>query len=438
MAGADAATALLRAVDQDQRRHMMRTLRPGIAFFSWLLLSGMLLAAAHAEGYTKPKVRAITAFVRVDPGSYQQQIGDALLVLRAAKADFEKEGYQIETLRIVTQPLAQLVQGQSETQALAFLKSFDDLSVKAGFLPSVGPAMLRDGDDPRAVRLLEKALSSLPNLQANTIIADEDGIHWKVIHETAALVHYVSEHSVHSQGDFQFTATAMLKPGGPFYPGTYHTGPGKQFSIGFEGANVVQEVFARTHGDFSASVSELTRQLTVHAKVAEAIGERVAAATGWSFLGVDPTPAPLADVSIGAAIETYTGAKFGSSGTLTAALAITTAVKAVPVKQIGYSGLMVPVMEDKLLAQRWAEGTYNADDLLAYSAVCGTGLDTLPLPGDVSVEQLSRILGDVAALAWKWNKPLSARLQPVWGKKAAERTEFQDQYLFNTTLHPLP
>jgi uncharacterized protein (UPF0210 family) len=177
---------------------------------------------------------------------------------------------------------------------------------------------------------------------------------------------------------------------------------------------------------------------SVHAKVAEAIGEQVAVAKGWTFMGVDPTPAPLGDVSIGAAIETYTGAKFGSSGTLTAALVITTAVKAVPVKQIGYSGLMVPVMEDKLLALRWAEGTYNTDNLLAYSAVCGTGLDTLPLPGEVTAEQLSRILGDVASLAWKWKKPLSARLQPVWGKKAGDRTEFRSQYLFNTTLRAAP
>jgi uncharacterized protein (UPF0210 family) len=95
-------------------------------------------------------------------------------------------------------------------------------------------------------------------------------------------------------------------------------------------------------------------------------------------------------------------------------------------------------MEDKLLAQRWAEESYHTDDLLAYSAVCGTGLDTLPLPGDVSVEQLRRILGDVAALAWKWKKPLSARLQPVWGKKAGDKTEFGGQYLFNTILHPTP
>jgi uncharacterized protein len=416
----------------------MRIARKGISLLSFLLLASAFVATAQTQTYTKPKVRALTAFVRVEPGTLTDQVGGALTVLRALKDEFAKQGYETETLRIVTQPLAELIKGQSETQALALLKSFVDLSAKETFLPSVGPAMMRDTDDPRAVRILEKALSTLPSLQANTIIADDDGIHWKVIHETAALVRYVSEHSPHSQGDFQFTATAMLKPYGPFYPGTWHDGPGKQFSIGFEGANVVQEVFARTHGDFAGSVAELTKQLTVHAKVAEAIGERVAAAKGWSFMGVDPTPAPLGDVSIGAAIETYTGAKFGSSGTMTAALIITTAVKAVPVKQIGYSGLMVPVMEDKLLAQRWAEGTYNADNLLAYSAVCGTGLDTLPLPGDVSIEQLSRIFGDVASLAWKWKKPLSARLQPVWGKKAGEATEFSDPFLFNTTLHPLP
>jgi uncharacterized protein len=153
---------------------------------------------------------------------------------------------------------------------------------------------------------------------------------------------------------------------------------------------------------------------------------------------VDPTPAPLGDVSIGAAIEAFTGAKFGSSGTLTAARIITAAVKAVPQKQIGYSGLMVPVMEDKLLAQRWAESAYNIDSLLAYSAVCGTGLDTVPLPGDISVEQMERIFSDVASLATKWNKPLSARLQPVPNKKAGDETDFQDPYLFNTKLHSLP
>jgi uncharacterized protein len=403
-----------------------------------LLLAVLACTAAQAQNYSKPRVRAITGFVHLERATYQQQIGETLAVLRAAKSEFEKQGYEVETLRIVTQPLGELVSGQSETQALAFLKALDELSVKESFLPNVGPAMLRDADDPHSMALLGKALSMLPNIEASAIIAADDGIHWKVIRESATLVRYVADHSPRSQGTFNFTATAMLKPYGPFYPGAYHTGAGRQFSIGFEGANVVREVFTRTHGDFAGSVAELTRQLTVHAKVAESIGLQVAAAQHWSFMGVDPTPAPLADVSIGSAIEAYTGARFGSSGTMTAALIITTAVKAVPVRQVGYSGLMVPVMEDKLLARRWAEGAFSTDSLLSYSAVCGTGLDTVPFPGDISVDQLARIFGDVASLAWKWHKPLSARLQPVTGKKAGEQTEFRDQYLFNTTLHALP
>jgi len=98
----------------------------------------------------------------------------------------------------------------------------------------------------------------------------------------------------------------------------------------------------------------------------------------------------------------------------------------------------VPVMEDKLMAQRWAESAYNIDSLLAYSAVCGTGLDTIPLPGEVSIEQMDRMYADVASLATKWNKPLSARLQPIPNKKPGDQTDFDSSYLFNTMIHPLP
>jgi len=40
---------------------------------------------------------------------------------------------------------------------------------------------------------------------------------------------------------------------------------------------------------------------------------------------------------------------------MTAAGIITRAVQSVPVKRVGYSGLMVPVLEDNVLAKRWAE-----------------------------------------------------------------------------------
>ena len=409
----------------------MRSLVLVVAF-----LVGLASTPAHAApDAAKPKVRAITAFVQLDRARYEAQIAETMKVLNAAKAEFARRGYETQTVRIVTQPFGELVKGLNDKDALAFLRALDDLSQKQGFMPNVGPAMMHDTDDPAAIHLLAQVLSTLPHLNASAIIADDDGIHWKTIRESAKLVRYVTDHSPRSQGNFLFTATAMLKPLGPFYPGAWHNGAGKQFSLGFEGANIVQEVFGATHGDFDASVAELTRQLTIHAKVGEDVGNAIAASSGWTFAGVDPTPAPLGDASIGDAIERFTGGKFGTNGTLTAALAITTAVKAVKVKQIGFSGLMLPVMEDKRLAQRWSENTYDIDSVLAYSAVCGTGLDTVPLPGDVSEERLVKIFGDVASLAWKWHKPLSARLQPVSGKKAGDKTDFESQYLFNTTLH---
>jgi uncharacterized protein (UPF0210 family) len=411
-----------------------------------IILAIVLAISAQAAGQTSsaptawsnPKVRAITGFVRLDRATYQRQIADALVVLRRVKAEFESSGYEVETVRLTTQPLAELLAGMSEEQALAFLAQLDELSVKEKFLPNVGPGMVHDADDPATMHLLERALSTLPNIAASAIIADEAGIHWKAIRRTAELVKYVSVHSPHSKGTFNFTATAMLKPFAPFFPGSYHTGAGRQFTIGFEGANVVRDIFAKDKGNAEAALADLTVALTKHASVAAAVGKKVAVETGWAYLGVDPTPAPLGDVSIGGAIEAFTGAKFGSSGTLTAASIITAAVKAVPEKQVGYSGLMVPVMEDKILAQRWAETTYNIDSLLAYSAVCGTGLDTIPLPGNISSKQMERIFGDVASLATKWNKPLSARLQPIQDKKPGDQTDFQDPFLFNTTLHPLP
>ena len=317
---------------------------------------------------------------------------------------------------------------------MALLKRIDALAKREDFSPNIGPGMLNDSDDEQAMKLLEQALSTFETLQASAIIAGEDGIHWKTIRRSAELVKYVSDHSPQSQGTFNFAATALLKPLGPFYPGAYHTGQGKQFSLGFEAANVVLDVFKRDPWQAEKATRDLTAELTKHARIADRVGSQVAQETGWDYAGLDPTPAPLGDVSIGAAIEAFTGRTFGASGTMAAAQVITAAVKAVPVKQTGYAGLMVPVMEDKLLAQRWAEGAYHVDSLLAYSSVCGTGLDTIPLPGDVSSQTLERMYADVASLAWKWKKPLSARLQPVKGKKDGEKTQYHSPYLFNTTV----
>jgi uncharacterized protein len=396
----------------------------------------LIATSSLAQNSDKPKVRAITAFVRMTPADMDQRLAEALQMLRSAKSSYEKRGYEVQTVRITTQPFPEIVKGMSQADALALLLKFDDWAKKESVDANIGPAKMHDNDPNDGVELLKQVLTKSKVLNASMIVADASGIHWNSIRAAASAVKYAAENSPRSQGTFNFTATAMLAPYAPFYPGSYHTGAGHEFAIGLEGANVVQRVFAST--TMANAVADLAKELSKYAVDCEAIAKEIAKQTGWTYKGLDPTPAPLANASIGAAIESLTKTKFGGSGTMTAVAAITQAVKAVPVQQIGYSGLMVPVLEDARLAQRWSEGTFNIDSVLAYSAVCGTGLDTIPLPGDVTEDQLARIIGDMATLAFKWKKPLSARLQPVAGKKAGDRTDYDDPYLTNAVLQPLP
>ncbi len=412
----------------------------------WLLvvLLPLLVVAAPASAAgppRQPKVRAITAFVNIDRDQYVRQIAEALAMLRPAKASFEKAGYEVQTIRITTQPFSQYVRGMSQSEALQFFHALDALSVKEGFALNIGPlnigpALQSDEDDPALADLLGAVLAAT-SINASLMVAADDGIHWNSIRAAARVMKYLEANSPQGQRNFGFAATAMLAPYAPFYPGSYHNGPGRRFSVGIEAGNFVADVFARARS-LEAAPALLSQELAAHAKRLEETAGQVQRQSGWAYMGLDATPAPGLDSSIGAAIETLTGAKFGAPGTMAAAKIITDAVRSLSVKRVGYSGLMLPTLEDPVLAERWSERTYNLDSLLAYSAVCGTGLDTVPLPGDTSQEQLEKIIADVASLAVKWNKPLAARLMLVPGKKAGERTEFAAPFLTNTIVRGIP
>src|ERR1700693_1296876 len=86
-------------------------------------LAVVLAAAVHLwaqptpASSTNPKVRAITAFVRLDQGQYQQQIAETMVLLNKVKSEFSSAGYETETVRITTQPLVELVSGVPEQKA---------------------------------------------------------------------------------------------------------------------------------------------------------------------------------------------------------------------------------------------------------------------------------------------------------------------------------
>ena len=95
---------------------------------------------------------------------------------------------------------------------------------------------------------------------------------------------------------------------------------------------------------------------------------------------------------------------------------------------------MLPVLEDAVLARRAAEGVLSVPDLLSYCAVCGVGLDTIPLPGEVSESQLTAVLLDIAMLATRLNKPLTARLMPLPGLRAGDPVTFDFPYFANSRV----
>ncbi len=413
--------------------------RPALLLLVLAASSVLTPRPAHAaqKSPERPKIRALTAFVRLERARNKTQVQEALTFLRQAKAAYAQAGYEVQTLRITTQPFPEYTRDLSPEETVAFFRDYDGLAVKEGFVAAIGPAMLTESDDPREAGLLAKILAASTALDGSIVIADDDGIHWKALRAAASVIKYLSEHTPHSQGNFSFAATALVPSGTPFYPASYYTGVGNSFAIGLQSANVVAEALGSTQ-DAVAARKALEESLGRYVREIETVGRRLAAQANWVYGGIDLSPAPLKDVSIGGAIERFTGARMGSSGTLTAAALITQALRAIPVAHVGYSGLMLPVLEDSVLAQRWSEGALSLDAILAYSSVCGTGLDVIPLPGEITQQQVERILSDVATLAVKLHKPLSARLLPVAGKKAGERTDFDDPFLVNVTLRPLP
>lgn len=227
---------------------------------AFLLVAICALPLAAQEMQQKPRVRAVTAFLRIDRANYPAQIAGTLKILHRVKEIFEQGGYEVQTIRIVTQPFPEYTKGLSREDALKFFRALDALAAKENVDANIGPAMMRDSDDPAQADLLAEILCTT-KLNASIIIADDAGIHWNAVRAAAKLVKYVSEHSPHSQGTFGFAATAMLAPYAPFYPGAYHTGAGKQFAVALEAANVVDEAFTGTRGDAQAATQRLTQAL---------------------------------------------------------------------------------------------------------------------------------------------------------------------------------
>jgi uncharacterized protein len=413
----------------------MRKLRAGLvaSIFIFMLNWGAASVAQEAPAAPKPKVRTITAFLNVDRTRYQIDFSEAADFLRKARTTFQDYGYTVQTLRIATQPFAEYTAGMSHEEAIRFFKNLDGIAEHEKIIISIGPAYLTGDDGDAQAAVLADILQNTKLLYGTVVVTNNDGVNWPAVKAAAHLVKVLSEKTPHSEGNFHFAALANVPPNSPFFPAAYNTGSGRRFSVGLESANTVTAAFTGAT-DFADAKRRLIDRYFEQSFDVEDIAKRLDGKFAWIYLGLDLSPAPGKDASIGAAIEALSKQPFGTSGTLTVVATITAGLKEIGARKVGYSGLMLPVLEDPVLAERWNAGLVNMDALLSYSAVCGTGLDTIPLPGNTNEETLARIIGDVASLSVKWNKPLSARLLPVAGKQAGERTEFTDPSLINGVI----
>lgn len=377
------------------------------------------------------KIRAITAGVNISLKNRMIQVKRAVQVCHELREMFEKQGYEVQTERITTQSWAEYCQRLPNEEVIKEIQALEQIVLDHDieFL-SIGTV-----HEPDHVELISDIISSTRHISASVLVAGKDHqVDHELIEKAAMMMHQISRNTQGGEGNFRFAAIAHCPPDTPFYPAGYHQGR-PCFSIALECSDLVSQAFEDAH-DLADAEKKLTEMLGAYYKKIEKTAQKYARKTRFVYKGLDASPAPslLKEESLAFAFEKLGIEYFGASGTLVIAAMITRVLRSLPVKQCGYSGLMLPVLEDYGLAQRYSEGKFTLESLLAFSAVCGTGLDCVPLPGDIPVSRLAAIISDVASLADKLKKPLSARLFPVSGKKAGERTDFQSPYLVDSTI----
>jgi uncharacterized protein (UPF0210 family) len=321
-----------------------------------------------------------------------------------------------------------------EEEALTFAKSAEKRTLMHDFgYLALGPAMV---EYPESYALIPAMLANSEiSFFSGMLTNGANAISGLGVRESAEVMRKSAIIEANGFANLRFAALANVGAGSPFFPAAYHAGGKAQFAIATQAADLAVDAFER-----AKSVREggeaLSAAIEMHGQRMAKIAESVSAESGIGFGGIDFSLAPFPEEreSLGTAFERMGVAAVGMQGSLTAAAVLTSVIEAANYPRVGFNGLLLPPLEDATLATRAAEGVLSVNDLLMYSAVCGTGLDTIPLPGDSSREQLSAILMDVAALALRLNKPLTTRLMPIPGKMAGEKTEFDFDFFANSRV----
>jgi uncharacterized protein len=421
---------------------------PGISrrqALSLLAAAALGTSATPANAVDRPRSPSPTREFRIrtlTAGTHIATFGDtgavelSLKFLSAAKQRFEAEGYEVQTVRITLNPLLVGTSPAARIDALPKLMALDALAAAHGALLSIGPVFGADDVDESIGEWASQLVQQTRVISfSGSVASAERGIHRDAIQMASRVNVALAGAAADGVANFRFAAAASVPAGTPFFPVGYHEGL-PSFAVGIESPNLVLRAFENS-SDPDHATERLRTLMNTEFKPVELLARMLAEQGKRRYLGIDSSPAPGAKSSIGRAIEALTRQRFGAASTLQACAAITAAIKSLDVATCGYSGLMLPILEDPVLAAAAVDGRIRVSDLLLYSAVCGTGLDLVPVAGDSSPEAIARVIGDVATLAVRLRKPLSARLFLVPGKHAGDDIRFTDPLLFPSKVMEL-
>jgi uncharacterized protein len=379
------------------------------------------------------KIRSITYFCNPKYPLEETVLQKAGRFLLEAKSAYEAAGYEVQTVRLATLPFPRLL-GEANLNKLPELtEEMDRLTQHLGIgYFSLGPAL---PEMPRSYEIIPDAIFMSKNAFFGGIMADTaNEIDLTAIQACAEIIVKCSTIEANGFANLQFAALANVRAGAPFLPAAYHDGNTPAFAIATEAADLAVQAF-----EHARSLEEGRGRLVIEIEKHGKRLAQIAKSLDCRFGGIDFSLAPFPDDahSLGNAVEKMGVPRIGLHGSLAAAAILTEAIDRAYFPHTGFSGFMQPVLEDSILAKRAAEGTLSLKDVLLYSAVCGTGLDTVPLPGDTTAGQLVPLLLDVCALALRLDKPLTARLMPIPGKQAGDETSFDFGFFVNSRVMAL-
>lgn len=385
-----------------------------------------------------PEIRSITYFTDVFADDHRTPMARGGSFLSAARHALEKAGLIVQSLRLATQPFPQHLFPRGPASMARTVQQLHDLSRAFGVdYLSLGP--INPEDDPDYFYSLAEVIIHMPNMFASAAIADKDrGIDLATLYRAAEVISFLADATSDGMKNLFFTAAANCPPWSPFFPVAYHGGGAHAFALAVQAADLANTIFAAANTPEDAR-KNLTAAINAYTLQVVPVAKQIAEEHGVEFKGLDFSlaPYPVDDKSLGGALEKL-GPAFGGHGLVASASIVMNAIEAADFPSIGFSGLMLPILEDSILGRRVVEDRLGMNDLLLLSAVCGTGLDCIPLPGEITNDQLYAILLDVAALALRLDKPLTARLMPFPGKMAGDIVEFSFEYFTRSKILPAP